>query len=208
MMETPSSHPRIIDTGLADFVDVHRLQKEWVEKVLANPNDERIIFTEHPPVYTCGRATLPEDRPQSSIPLVDVERGGKLTYHGPGQIVVYPILHLGHRKLGIPAYLKAMEDAVISVLAEMGLHGEHRDEHLAGVWVEGRKVCSIGIALTRWVSYHGLALNVDMDMAPFRACKPCGLPGEALSSIKEYGCQVDIDQVRSRLKPALVNTFF
>lgn len=205
-MEGDTSH--FIDLGKSDYLTAHRLQLEWVEKVINGQSDEVILLTEHHPVYTCGRATLKEDRPITDIPLVDVERGGKLTYHGPGQLVAYPILNLGARKMGVVQYLRNLEECVIHLLNLCGLRGERRDEFLAGVWLHDRKICSIGIALKRWVSYHGLALNVTCNLAPFRACRPCGLEGSMITSFQEIGCQVDIDHVKRLLQEELNALFF
>ncbi|MDP2599517.1 MAG: lipoyl(octanoyl) transferase LipB [Deltaproteobacteria bacterium] len=190
-----------LDLGQSDYASVHQLQLQIVSDIALNNRSELIIITEHFPVYTCGRSTKPHERPLgSSIPVVDIERGGGLTYHGPGQIVGYPILNLGKRKMSIPQYLRKLENILISVLADYGVTAHYREECRAGVWVGpegggGKKLISMGIAVRRWVAFHGFALNVDCDLAPFKNAQPCGMAGDNITSLKELGhavCKVDL----------------
>ena len=149
-----------------------------------------LILLEHDPVITKGVKTGPgnvlvsqETLNKQGIEIVDTDRGGDVTYHGPGQLVGYPIFPI--RKMGgdLHAYLRRLEQCIIDVLAEFGLQGERSGP--AGVWVGERKVCSIGVAIRKWVSYHGFALNVAPNMAHFNLINPCGLAAEQLTSLKE-----------------------
>lgn len=199
----------VVNLGLSDYADAHRFQLKLHSSVALNNAEEAIIITEHFPVYTCGRTTPPQERPPNSpIPVVDVERGGKLTYHGPGQIVGYPILNLMKRKLSIPQYLRRLEGALITALQEAGVEAKYREEYKAGLWVGDKKLVSIGIAVRRWVSFHGFALNVDLDLEPFRIVSPCGLSGEKVTSLKQLGCPVSKERMRERVVRHLTRAFF
>ncbi len=199
----------IVDLGLTCYEQVLELQQKLSQEIALNNRKELIIITEHFPVYTCGRSTKPHERPlNSEIPVVDIERGGGLTYHGPGQIVGYPILNLNRRKLSIPNYLRSLENALISVLAELGVEAHYREACLAGVWVGEKKLISIGIAVRRWVTFHGFALNVDCDLTPFRMARPCGMSGDKVTSLKELGYEITKEKLILNIKEALLKTFF
>lgn len=199
----------IVNLGLSNYEDAHRFQLELHTAVASGKGTEKIILTEHFPVYTCGRTTPPHERPANSlIPVIDVERGGKLTYHGPGQIVGYPILNLAKRKLSIPQYLRQLEGALIAALQKAGVEAKYKEEYKAGLWVGEQKLVSIGIAVRRWVSFHGFALNVDLDLEPFRKTSPCGLSGEKVTSLQQLGCPVSIERMRAIVKQDLTRAFF
>lgn len=194
----------IMDLGLADYETVRQLQLNYVQC-----QSEIILLTEHFPVYTCGRATKPHERPVANdIPVVDIERGGGLTWHGPGQIVGYPILNLNRRRLSIPQYLRRLENALIGALAEEGIEARYRPECLAGVWIGEKKVASIGIAVRHWVTFHGFALNVDCDLAPFKQTMPCGMPGDKVTSLRDAGFNVAKEKLRGRIAENLLQVFF
>lgn len=199
----------IVDLGLSDYEKAHQKQLEIHSSVTLGKLDEVIIITEHYPVYTCGRTTKPTDRPnQDLVPLIDVERGGELTYHGPGQIVGYPILNLAKRRMSIPQYLRKLELALIEALQEIGIQAKYREEYRAGLWVSEQKLLSIGIAVRRWVTFHGFALNVDCDLEPFRLIKPCGLCGDQITSLKKLGCCVPKERVKECVVKKLIQNFF
>ena len=199
----------ILDLGLTDYRDIHKLQLKIHSSITLNNYNEVIIINEHYPVYTCGRTTKNHDRPLGTpIPIVDVERGGELTYHGPGQIVGYPILNLAKRRLSIPQYLRRLEQALIEALQEGGIQARYREECRAGVWVGDKKIASIGIAVRRWVTFHGFALNVDCDLEPFKMAKPCGMSGNQMTSLKELGYNLPKETVREWVKEKLMRTFF
>jgi lipoyl(octanoyl) transferase len=167
------------------------LQEELRARVQAGAQPETLLLLEHPPVYTLGRRSgdgelpLGEDWARGrGIDVVRTDRGGKLTYHGPGQLVGYPIMRVGD----VLSYLRTMESAIVAALADEGLAAGPREgarlrDRLTGVWVEDRKIASIGVHLSRGVSTHGFAVNVDNDLAPFEWVVPCGLTGVQMTSV-------------------------
>jgi len=172
-------------------------QKQLVEDICASAADSpsssspagAALLLQHDPVYTLGAGATeknlgfnPETPP---YPLFRTERGGEVTYHGPGQLVMYPILNLRLFQTDLHWYLRSLEEVVIKALEEVsGLHGERLDG-LTGVWVDGKKVAAIGVRATRWVSYHGLALNVTADLRPFQDIVPCGISDKEVTSVVE-----------------------
>ncbi|MDO8527177.1 MAG: lipoyl(octanoyl) transferase LipB [Deltaproteobacteria bacterium] len=204
-----SARNDIWNLGLTDYEEVRRWQIQHASDVALKNAKEVIVMTEHHPVYTCGRKTLPHERPMTGdIPIVDIERGGGLTYHGPGQIVGYPILNLDRRKMSIPKYLRKLEQALIAALAEEGIEARYREECLAGVWIGDKKVASIGIAVRRWVTFHGFALNVDCDLTPFRNARPCGMSGEKVTSLADSNYSVEKNRLHGQIAAHLMREFF
>jgi lipoyl(octanoyl) transferase len=175
--------------GTVEYAEAAALQERLRERVIAGELPALLLLLEHPPVYTLGRRTDPADLPfgedywrARGFDVVRTPRGGKVTYHGPGQLVGYPIMPAGD----IPAFVGTMERALVTALAEEGVEARGRDHEGAqftGVWVEDRKIASIGIHLSRGVSMHGFAVNVDNDVAPFHQVTACGLPGVRMTSI-------------------------
>lgn len=199
---------KCVDLGLMDYTAAHRLQLESLEQVLRGA-EEIILMTEHPPVYTCGRKTAEKDKPHwTKTPVIDVERGGELTWHGPGQIVGYPILNLQKRRLSVPQYLRCIENGLIEVLREFGVEADTKKEHLAGLWVGEKKICSIGIAVKRWVTYHGFALNVDCDLTGFSLARPCGLEGNRITSLSALGFSIPKKKLLKAITAKLEEEFF
>ena len=164
-----SGAPRVERLGRRAFADVHDAMRALATEVQAGRDDGAIWLVEHDPVYTAGRATPPAELGPGIVPI---ERGGRVTYHGPGQLVVYPILRLARRDAR--AWLRGLEAFGVSVCAELGLSATASEDG-TGVFVDGRKVASIGVAIRRWVNLHGIAINVAMDLAAFAAIRPCGL---------------------------------
>ena len=169
-----------------------------------------LLLLEHEPVYTIGRT-----KDQSSLrdvsalphPVVQINRGGQATYHGPGQLVGYPILDLRKRGQDLHRYLRELEEGLIEGLAHFGIQGIRR-EGLTGVWVENRKIASIGVGVRRWISMHGFALNVCGDLTPFTAITPCGIAGVEMTSIeREAGCAVDVKTAADVIGAAMVKRF-
>ncbi|KAL4591682.1 hypothetical protein LXL04_004652 [Taraxacum kok-saghyz] len=168
-------------------------QQSIVEKrkslIDINEDDsDTLIILQHQPVYTLGTAStennLNFDIKDSPLPLYQTERGGEVTYHGPGQIVMYPILNLRYQKMDLHWYLRALEEVVIRVLSSTFSLKASRIEGLTGVWVGEKKLAAIGIRVSRWVTYHGLALNVCTDLSPFNRIIPCGIKDRGVESIK------------------------
>jgi lipoate-protein ligase B len=163
---------------------VWALQKRLVERRLAGEIPDVLLLLEHEPVVTLGRSVRGARDLLPGVPVFEVERGGDLTYHGPGQLVGYPILLLPEGRRDLGRYLRDLEEALLRTLASFGVRGERRAGH-TGVWYGGRKLASIGVAVRRWVTYHGFALNVSTDLQAFRALSPCGLPGDVMGSMAE-----------------------
>jgi lipoyl(octanoyl) transferase len=175
------------------------LQKERIDRPdLA----DALIILEHPPVYTLGTGAsldfLKFDRQQAEYELYRVERGGEVTYHCPGQIVVYPIFNLRHYQQDLHWYLRQLEEVILQVLAMNGLAGE-RIDGLTGVWLKDRKVAAIGIKVSRWITMHGFALNVCPDLSGFDRIVPCGIPDRSVGSMAEFIPNIDPDLVRQQI---------
>lgn len=164
------------------------------QEIVAARNDGRLnsdilLLLEHPGVFTMGRKgglgnlMVPEAfLQQKGIEVVQIERGGDITYHGPGQMVGYPIVHLRHRKLSVVDYVSKLEEVMIRTAGHFGVKA-HTDQRNRGVWVGNRKLGSIGIAVRRWITFHGFALNVNTDLTPFGWVNPCGLEGIGVTSL-------------------------
>jgi lipoyl(octanoyl) transferase len=173
-----------------------RLQDQQVEAILAGSGGDTIYLLEHEPVYTIGRL-----RDQSSLrdpaslpyPVHEINRGGQATYHGPGQLVGYPILNLTPRGKDLHELLRKLEDALIRACAQLGVNAGRR-EGLTGVWVENRKLASIGVGVRKWISMHGFAINVTKEsLPPFFAITPCGLDGVSMSCLaSEAGREITV----------------
>ena len=166
--------------GRKSYAEVHLLQEELLEERIAGEIGDVLILTEHDPVITLGRGS-PESAGQpkaiGDIPVVRVERGGEATYHGPGQMVAYPIYQLPEQRRDLHRYMRDLEEVVIRMLAEVEVVGTRRPG-LTGVWVGEKKICSIGVAVRRWVTWHGLSLNLFTDLEAYKSFRPCGLdPG-------------------------------
>jgi lipoyl(octanoyl) transferase len=174
--------------GRTRYEDAHALQQELVAERLAGRVGDVLLLTEHEPVITHGRGTPAEELRALAgleVPVIEVERGGEATYHGPGQLVAYPLLLLEESRRDLHRYLRELEEVVIGVLAELDLSGTRRPG-LTGVWIGERKVCSIGVAVRRWVTWHGLALNLHTDLSPFRRFHPCGLAADVMTRVADH----------------------
>ena len=192
--------------GRIDYQAGLDIQEERLDNCL-NDGEESVILLEHEPVYTIGR--LPD---KSSLRVVDrlpypvfeTNRGGQATYHGPGQLVVYPILDLRARGRDLHSYLRKLEDLLIDLLKEFEIKAG-KVQGKTGVWVEDRKIASIGVGVRKWVTMHGFALNVASDLSGFRSIIPCGLPGVQMTSIStESRNEVSLEMVREKLGPYLL----
>lgn len=183
-MTTPPPAPKVDvrDLGARDFADVHAEMLRLVAARAAGEVPDTLLLVEHEGVYTAGRRTDESDWVAPGTAVVDVERGGRVTWHGPGQIVAYPIVALTGKGRDLHAWLRLHEDVVIAALYRFGLEG-NRDPDGTGVFVDRRKIASIGIAVRRWVTYHGLALNVDPELAVFEKIRPCGFSASRMTSI-------------------------
>jgi lipoyl(octanoyl) transferase len=173
-----------------------------VDRPDALPDDE-IWFLQHSPVYTLGQAGRREHLLQpGDIPVVASDRGGQVTYHGPGQLVAYLLVNLKRRSLGVKRLVRGLEQAVIDLLAESGLQGD-RWAGAPGVYVDGKKLAAIGLRVRNGFSYHGLAVNVSADLAPFARIDPCGYAGLEATRLEDLGLHWSVDEAASRLLPYL-----
>lgn len=164
---------------------------------------DELWLLEHPPVYTLGLAGRREHvLSPGAIPVVPTDRGGQVTYHGPGQAVAYPLLDLRRRALGVREMVRRLEQSAIDLLAGYGIAGERRPG-MPGVYVDGAKICAIGLRVARGCSYHGLAFNVDLDLEPFSRIDPCGYPGLACTRLADLGVRDSIDAVQQNLSECL-----
>jgi lipoyl(octanoyl) transferase len=177
------------------------MQRFTAGRTLATPDE--LWFLEHPPVFTLGvNASAAHLLAPGDIPVVQTDRGGQVTYHGPGQLVVYPLLDLARLRLGVRNFVAALERAVIDLAAEFGIAGERR-RGAPGVYVAGRKLASVGVRVRRSGSYHGLALNVALDLEPFRRINPCGYAGLEMTQLSELGARCSVGACAASLEPHL-----
>lgn len=203
MCDASTSHLQVLDWGLLHYREALKLQEALVSERLAELSPDRLVMVEHPPVITIGRSGTPEDLRHSETALSEkgiqvyhVDRGGMTTFHGPGQLVAYPILKLKIRDLHL--YLKTLLDAVAAMLAGYGLRPEFKSGR-PGVWTRSAKIASVGIAARRWVTYHGIALNVNTDLHWFDTINPCGNREETITSMeRELGHPMDFAEVKDR----------
>jgi lipoate-protein ligase B len=179
----------IVDLGLIDYKEAWELQHDLWAKRVAGELPDLLLLLEHPHVITLGRRgnrshliASAEVLEAMNIPLFHIERGGDVTYHGPGQLVVYPILDLKSYGYRVIRYVDQLEEVLLRVLRDFGIEGK-RDSLNRGVWVNGDKIASIGVTIKRWVSFHGLALNYDTDLKYFDLIHPCGLEGKKMTSM-------------------------
>lgn len=177
-----------IDLGTRDYAACLALQHRLAAARADGDGVDTLLLVEHPTVITLGRRRASRDHviTPGDVPVVQVERGGDVTWHGPGQLVGYPIFALAPDERDVHRVLRDIEQALIDVLAALGLPAGRREGH-TGVWCEGRKLASIGVAVSRWVTSHGFALNVDPDLGEFRRIQPCGLPADVMASIASLG---------------------
>ncbi|WP_374511824.1 lipoyl(octanoyl) transferase LipB [Niveibacterium sp.] len=164
---------------------------------------DELWLVEHPPVFTLGLAGKPEHLlRETGIPLVKIDRGGQITYHGPGQAVVYLLIDLARREIKVRELVSLIEQAILDVLRGYGIAAELRDG-APGVYVGGAKIAALGLKIANGCSYHGLSLNCDMDLSPFSAINPCGYPGLESAQLKDFGVVDPLDVVHRKLADAL-----
>ena len=192
--------------GRIDYQTGLRIQEERLNDCLRH-GEESVLLLEHEPVYTIGRLLDKSSLgavSQLSYPVFETNRGGQATYHGPGQLVAYPILDLRVRSRDLHKYLRRLEDLLIDLLTEFEIKGD-KIEGKTGVWVRDRKMASIGVGVRKWVTMHGFALNVATDLSGFQSIIPCGLSGVRMTSISvEAGKEVSLETVREKISPYLL----
>ncbi len=185
------------DLGLLDYQRVWRAMRDFTDRRDADTADE-IWLLQHPPVYTQGLSCDRGPLGSTSIPVVATDRGGQETYHGPGQLVVYVLLDLRRRGRGAKWLVELLEQSVLELLAEAGIAGARR-AGAPGVYVDGRKVAALGLRIRRGASYHGLSLNVAMDLEPFQHIHPCGYEDLEVTQLRDLGLGWSLAETQSRL---------
>ncbi len=195
-----------LDLGLLDYRECHAKMLRLVEQRIAQEVGDTVILVEHPHVYTLGRKGRMENVLDKSVPVYRVERGGDATYHGPGQLVAYPVIDLNKLDVTVAGFVHLLEDVLIKVLHDFSIEAE-RVEGYPGVWVRGKKIASIGLAVKQWVTYHGIALNVNTDLSKFMGIRPCGMDSEIMTSMEKIlGQKVDMTTVKRSLVKHLSQT--
>ncbi|MBI4478725.1 MAG: lipoyl(octanoyl) transferase LipB [Acidobacteria bacterium] len=197
---------QVFRLGRVPYRDAWALQQQWAELRRAGEIPDRLLFVEHPPVITLGRNARREHLLSSSellaaegVEVVETNRGGDVTFHGPGQLVGYPILDLGRIRKDVVWYVRTLEDAILRTLTELGLAAGRRSG-MTGVWVGESKVAAIGIHISRWITSHGFALNVDTDLGYFRHIVPCGIASYPVTSLRKLlGTSVERVWLEDRL---------
>lgn len=224
---------RFRDLGRIDYQEAWDFQKELLEEAIRRKTtnkevpekeqrdtEDHLLFCEHPPVYTLGKSgsrnhilISDADMKERGIAFYHIDRGGDITFHGPGQLVAYPVIDLDHYFTDIGRYLRTLEEAVIRTLREYGIEGERMDG-ATGVWLDSddprkaRKICAMGIKCSRWVTMHGIALNVNNDLSYFEHIVPCGIPDKKVTSLsREKGKAIPMEEVKEKLKGYLAELF-
>jgi lipoate-protein ligase B len=197
----------LLELGSRDYAEVWNLQRKLLELRVKKAIPDTLVLVEHPHVFTVGKG-IAGDVPATveGVPVFRIERGGQWTYHGPGQLVGYPILDLNARQRDIHMFLRNIEETIIRALAKFGITGERGEQ--TGVWVGRKKVASIGAAVRNWVSFHGFALNVNTDLNYFQMITPCGFPGSTMTSMKSLlGREMDFGLVKNEVLRSFKEVF-
>lgn len=194
---------KVQELGVVDYLSAWQMQKQIADGVLTGKVENTLLLLQHPSVYTAGRRTQLSDRPLDNTPVIDVDRGGKITWHGIGQLVGYPIIKLKN-SADVVGFVRELENALIQVCEEFGITAQRYCER-SGVWVRDekgdRKIAAIGLRVAKGVSTHGFALNVNPDLSAYLKIIPCGIPDAKVTSISaELGEQINIEQVNPVLQ--------
>lgn len=207
------------DWGTIPFREAWERQKILFNNLIADPfSDEYIVMCEHNPVYTLGfhgneKNLIADEKRLADMgaECIRIERGGDITYHGPGQLVIYPIISLHTHKLGVKAYIELLENCVIKFLQHFGIHATSNNESI-GVWLDwgkptARKICAIGVKISHGITMHGMALNINTDMAAFNIINPCGIVDKGVTSLKqELGYELDMNEIKSLMSSILLES--
>ncbi len=194
----------IRNLGLTDYEPVWRAMQDFTNARDKDTTDE-IWFTQHQPVFTLGLNAAPEHLlAPGDIPVVQIDRGGQVTYHGPGQLMIYPLLDIRRGSIGVRQLVTALEQSVVDLLADNDIEAASRCD-APGVYVEGVKVASVGLRIRRGCSFHGMALNVDVDLEPFSRINPCGFQGLEVTDMSQLGADASWDTIQQRYLPHLLS---
>ncbi len=202
------------DLGFADYKEVWDLQKDSHLKKQKELTDDILYVVEHNHVYTLGKTgsrdhilISDEEMNSKGISYYEIDRGGDITYHGPGQLVAYPILDLNNYYKDTHRYLRDLEETVILTLKELGIEA-HREEEYTGVWVGEEKICAIGIKVSRWITMHGIAFNINTDLGFFDKIIPCGIFHKGVTSVEKVtGRKADMEEIKKMYVKNFLNTF-
>ena len=184
----------ILDLGLTEYQRALDIQKTLVKERLDNSTSDTLLLLEHPHVVTLGKQTNPNDVLNNSIPIVKIDRGGSATYHGPGQLIGYIIMDLRSKGISVPILISKIHEIIILTLDELDIKAK-RKKNDTGVWINQKKIASIGLSVRNWITYHGFSLNVNTDLERFNTIRPCGHDSQIMTSVssikrKEYSKEV------------------
>ena len=200
----------IKDLGFIDYPTGLKVQEHYKDLVRQNIIKGAFLLLEHKPVYTLGKKDKNPEGYYSYLKKIaeiySVDRGGDITFHGPGQLVCYPILNLYYWQQDLHLYLMALEEVIIKLLKNYNITAGRKYKY-TGVWVNNEKICSIGIACKNWITWHGLALNVDVDLDYFNYIVPCGIKDFGVTSLKKTGIKTTVDEIKSQLIPIIKEVF-
>ena len=177
----------ILDLGKADYTETWEIQKELQSKRIRGQIDDQLLLVEHPPVYTLGKNAPMDDlliKDNDDISIIQTDRGGKITFHGPGQLVGYPIIDLNNYKRSISWYMRELEQLIINVLLDYNINSQ-RKKGLTGIWVKDKKIAALGVRISRWVTMHGFSLNINPDLSYYEGIVPCGITDFGVTSMAE-----------------------
>ncbi len=202
------------DLGTIDYKEAWELQRYIFDQRYKNEIDDTLLLLEHPQTYTLGKTADRQNLVgneeyirKNNISVYDIDRGGDITYHGPGQIVGYPIFNLNDWKKDTHKYLRALEEILIQTCADYGLTAEKNTKY-TGVWIEDRKIGAIGIKVSRWITMHGFAFNVNTDLSLYNGIIPCGINDKGITSLKkELNREIDIQEVKTKILNQILKIF-
>ena len=193
--------------GQQDYSEVWESMKDFTAQRDSKTKDE-IWFVQHPPVYTLGlNGKNTHILNTSDIPVINIDRGGQVTYHGPGQLVVYCMINLQQRGYGVQAFVKRLQQSIQDLLLEYEIPS-HLIEKAPGVYTNGKKIAALGLRVKRHCTYHGLSLNIDMDLAPFKNINPCGYPDLEVSQLSDFAVTDKMEQIIEKFKSILENNIY
>ena len=200
----------ILDLGLSDYNDTWKLQKKLQSKRILGEIEDHLLLVEHPPVFTLGKNASKQHIINNSedVSIIQTDRGGNITFHGPGQLVCYPILDLNHYKRSITWYMRELEQLIIDVLGEYDIKAS-RKKGLTGTWVKDKKIAALGVRISRWVTMHGFSLNINPDLNFYKNIIPCGIKEYGVTSMaKIMGNEVpSMDEVKTKMTKQFTKNF-
>ena len=200
----------ILDLGLSDYNDTWKLQKKLQSKRILGEIEDHLLLVEHPPVFTLGKNASKQHIINNSenVSIIQTDRGGNITFHGPGQLVCYPILDLNHYKRSITWYMRELEQLIIDVLGEYDIKAS-RKKGLTGTWVKDKKIAALGVRISRWVTMHGFSLNISPDLNFYKNIIPCGIKEYGVTSMaKIMGNEVpSMDEVKAKMTKHFTKNF-